>query len=152
MATGPGKAGAKVAGALMGKAKMNLNVAKPRAGTPVDVHIGRRIRAARHEAGLSQTALAEACGITFQQIQKYENGANRCAPGRLDQIAKALNRPVISFFPANGAGAPAGTDRATEMAADHYGSEIIEAFLRLTTEQRSLMRDVFMAVAEVMKA
>jgi len=148
MPTGPGKAGANVGGGRKGESQMHSNGQK-RAGTPVDLHIGHRIRAARLEAGLSQTALGQAVGITFQQIQKYERGTNRCAPGRLDQIAKALDRPVLWFFPAAVDG-ETGPDRVTEMAADHYGAEIAEVFLKLTPAQRSLMRDVFVAVAEAL--
>jgi len=56
------------------------------------------VRAKRLEIGLSQTGLAEACGITFQQIQKYENGANRVSASRLWQFAAVLGVPVDYFF------------------------------------------------------
>jgi transcriptional regulator with XRE-family HTH domain len=59
--------------------------------TSFDVTLGASIRQVRREAGVSQAALAEALGISFQQVQKYESGANRVAAGRLVQIAAALH-------------------------------------------------------------
>ena len=64
----------------------------------IDAHVGRRVRMARLAGGISQEKLATALGVTFQQIQKYENGVNRVAPGRLHAIAKILNLPVSFFF------------------------------------------------------
>jgi transcriptional regulator with XRE-family HTH domain len=78
---------------------------KTKAATPVDFEVGRRVRLERLKAGLSQTALAEQIGVTFQQVQKYENGTNRVAPGRLSQIARILNLPISSFFEIEAKGA-----------------------------------------------
>lgn len=64
----------------------------------VDVHIGRRIRVLRRERRLSQTALAEACGVTYQQIQKYENGANRVSGSSLWEVAKTLGVNIARFY------------------------------------------------------
>jgi transcriptional regulator with XRE-family HTH domain len=72
-------------------------VRKRRAGAE-DVEIGRKIRALRLERGLSQSGLAEGIGLTFQQVQKYEKGANRVSAGRLQQIANMLNVPVMFFY------------------------------------------------------
>jgi transcriptional regulator with XRE-family HTH domain len=74
------------------------SVMKKRTGDPRDVEIGRRIRALRLERGLSQTELGNLLGITFQQIQKYEKGANRVAAGRLQRIAEALDVPITFFY------------------------------------------------------
>ena len=68
-----------------------------------DVEIGRKIRALRLERGLSQSGLAEGIGLTFQQVQKYEKGANRVSAGRLQQIADILNVPVVFFYGGMGA-------------------------------------------------
>ena len=65
---------------------------------PQDTLVGRRIRARRQQLGLSQKALAEALGISYQQVQKYENGASRIGAGRLQQLAEILNVPVSVFF------------------------------------------------------
>jgi transcriptional regulator with XRE-family HTH domain len=67
---------------------------------PQDVEVGRRIRARRLELGLSLNALAAQLELTFQQVQKYESGANRVAASRLMRIADALQVPPSFFFPA----------------------------------------------------
>jgi predicted transcriptional regulator len=69
----------------MAKASINS-----RGTTPVDVHIGQKIRTRRNLLGLSQTELADAAGISFQQIQKYEKGTNRVGAGRLQQFSDGL--------------------------------------------------------------
>jgi transcriptional regulator with XRE-family HTH domain len=69
-----------------------------RSTTAVDAHIGQKIRARRILLGLSQTDLANAAGITFQQIQKYEKGANRVGASRLQQFSDALGVPPSYFF------------------------------------------------------
>src|SRR5262245_10432280 len=70
----------------------------PRQPSLVDKHVGARLRSARLEAGKSQTEVAEALGVTFQQVQKYEKGANRISAGRLYELSRLLDVPVQSFF------------------------------------------------------
>lgn len=70
-----------------------------RSATDIDVLIGRRLRAARQLKGLSQEALGEKVGVTFQQVQKYERGANRIAGSRLWSLAQTLDLPITYFFP-----------------------------------------------------
>ena len=65
---------------------------------PVDVHVGKRIRHRRWMNGTTQQQLAEAVGIKFQQIQKYETGMNRVSASRLWDISKVLNVDVAFFF------------------------------------------------------
>ncbi len=65
---------------------------------PIDVEVGRRIRVQRMARGISQTELGEKIGVTFQQVQKYEKGANRVGASRLTRIAKVLGVPVSAFF------------------------------------------------------
>jgi transcriptional regulator with XRE-family HTH domain len=65
---------------------------------PVDVEVGHRIRIERLARGLSQTALANQLGVTFQQVQKYEKGVNRVGAGRLTKIAEVLGVQVGTFF------------------------------------------------------
>ena len=79
---------------------------------PIDRHVGSRVRMRRMLAGVSQEKLGEALGLTFQQVQKYEKGANRISASRLQQIAKMLEVPVSFFFD----GAPSGD--APEGAGD----------------------------------
>jgi transcriptional regulator with XRE-family HTH domain len=83
---------------------------KQRRAGPEDVAIGQKIRALRLERGLSQEELGRAVGITFQQIQKYERGANRVSAARLQRIADALEVAVTFFYRA---GDPARAERET---------------------------------------
>jgi transcriptional regulator with XRE-family HTH domain len=64
----------------------------------VDVHVGARFRQRRSLLGMSQSKVGEAVGLTFQQIQKYERGANRMGSSRLYEFAKVLDVPVSYFF------------------------------------------------------
>ncbi len=66
--------------------------------SPVDVHVGARLRVRRTLLGMSQTTLGEAIGITFQQMQKYENGANRISASRLFDLSRVLDVPIQYFF------------------------------------------------------
>jgi transcriptional regulator with XRE-family HTH domain len=65
---------------------------------PVDRHVGLRIRMRRKELNISQEKLAEALGLTFQQVQKYERAANRVSASKLFEIARALNASVAYFY------------------------------------------------------
>ena len=71
---------------------------KKRRTTPEDAAIGRTLRALRLDRGLSQSELGREAGVTFQQVQKYEKGANRVSAARLARIAVALNVPVTAFY------------------------------------------------------
>jgi transcriptional regulator with XRE-family HTH domain len=70
----------------------------PRQVEAWDVEVGRRIRARRLECWLSQQELAHGLGITFQQVQKYEKGANRISAGRLLAICNLLQVPITFFY------------------------------------------------------
>ncbi len=65
---------------------------------PMDIHVGQRIRQRRWLVGMTQQALASKVGIKFQQIQKYETGANRVSASRIWEISKVLDVPVTYFF------------------------------------------------------
>jgi transcriptional regulator with XRE-family HTH domain len=65
---------------------------------PIDVHVGSRIRLRRNMLGLSQEKLGDAIGLTFQQVQKYERGANRVGASRLHELSRVLDVPVSFFF------------------------------------------------------
>ncbi|MDZ4761593.1 MAG: helix-turn-helix transcriptional regulator [Alphaproteobacteria bacterium] len=64
----------------------------------IDKHVGRRLRWRRRELRLSQEALAAKLGLTFQQVQKYERGANRISAGRLFELARALDTSIAYFY------------------------------------------------------
>lgn len=68
------------------------------APSPVDIHVGHRLRERRGLLGFSQEKLAETVGLTFQQIQKYERGTNRISASRLYQFSKVLDVPVSFFY------------------------------------------------------
>src|ERR1700744_4893334 len=87
--------------------------------TDIDLHLGKRLRRRRRLLGLTQQQLANAVGIRFQQIQKYECGANRISAARLYQLARALQVPVGYFYDG-----VEGQDEL-ESAASHHGGEIM---------------------------
>ena len=98
---------------------------------PVDRHVGLRIRMRRKEIGVSQERLAEALGITFQQVQKYERGANRVSASKLWEIAAALRTPVGYFYEGLGEGEPR-TGAAQDFMLTSEGLELMAAFPRIT--------------------
>ena len=87
----------------------------------VDQHVGRRVRARRGELNLSQEALAEKIGITFQQLQKYENGRNRVSAGRLYELARALETTIPYFYQGVEAVSAAYSRGVAEEGADFSG-------------------------------
>jgi transcriptional regulator with XRE-family HTH domain len=106
---------------------------------PVDRHVGARVRMRRIHIGLSQEKLGEALGITFQQIQKYEKGANRIGASRLQHAAKVLGVPVNYFFdgaPIDGhdaAGfADAGAPAYAAQGLDADAAALLAAFRRVS--------------------
>ncbi len=68
------------------------------AGDSIDVHVGKRVRERRVQLGMSQKNLAEAVGVSFQQIQKNERGTNRIGASRMFELSKVLDVPVSFFF------------------------------------------------------
>jgi transcriptional regulator with XRE-family HTH domain len=66
--------------------------------SPIDVHVGSRVRLRRTLLGMSQERLGQAIGLTFQQVQKYERGANRIGASRLYDLSRVLDVPVSFFF------------------------------------------------------
>ena len=107
--------------------------------TAEDLHVGRRIRARRAELGMSQTALGDALGLTFQQVQKYERGVNRVGAGRLSLIARHLNVDVPYFYEglAKTVRDPEAGQAESEFAGSSQGRSIIQAWPKLTGRQRA---------------
>ncbi|MFN3512399.1 MAG: helix-turn-helix domain-containing protein [Phenylobacterium sp.] len=91
------------------------------APNPIDQHVGLRIRLRRKELGVSQERLAEAIGLTFQQVQKYERAANRVSASKLYDVARALETNVAYFFE--------GLDELGEAAAPSEQRAAAQAFL-----------------------
>ena len=100
---------------------------------PVDRHVGLRIRMRRKEMGVSQERLAEALGITFQQVQKYERGANRVSASKLWEIAGALRTPVGYFYDGLEGQAGSASQQTTAQAflSSSEGLELLAAFPRI---------------------
>jgi transcriptional regulator with XRE-family HTH domain len=73
-------------------------VTRAREASDLDKLVGHNIRIQRLDRGMTQTELARAIGVSFQQIQKYENGVNRIVGGRLFKIAETLRTPVSTLF------------------------------------------------------
>lgn len=116
--------------------------AEVRGPNAVDIHVGRRVRMRRRMLGVSQQALAAALGRTFQQVQKYERGANRISASKLYEIAQTLQTPISFFFEGlEDAGttksdAPGGSvDRTlSDFLATPEGLDLAQAFPRIGGE------------------
>jgi transcriptional regulator with XRE-family HTH domain len=108
-----------------------------KAPNSIDKHIGSRVRMRRIMLGMSQEELAQALGLTFQQVQKYENGTNRVAASRIQQISETLQVPVSFLFEGrtskteslSEAPSPAYVD---EFISTRQGLALIRAFSRIT--------------------
>ncbi|MBI1198697.1 MAG: helix-turn-helix domain-containing protein [Phenylobacterium sp.] len=102
---------------------------------PIDIAVGARIRLARKTRGLSQEALASAGGITFQQIQKYERGANRVSASMLVKIARTLDTPVAELFGVNDQ-ARGVTDEVATLLGEPGALDLLRAYARLPRPSR----------------
>jgi transcriptional regulator with XRE-family HTH domain len=103
-------------------------------GDEIDIHIGKRARRRRRLLGLTQEQVAGACGVRFQQIQKYECGANRISAARIWRLARALDVPVGYFFE--------GLDETAQMSGDGEDSpESTRAFYKLGRTPRRRVSD-----------
>ena len=112
---------------------------------PVDRHVGARVRARRRACGVSQTDLGAALSLTFQQIQKYERGANRISASKLYGVARALGAPIEFFFEglpdtANADGrlskSAAADLTASEFLMSPEGPQVTALFSRLTNPRQ----------------
>ena len=103
---------------------------------PVDIHVGKRIRQQRWILGMTQQQLAEAVGIKFQQIQKYETGANRVSASRLWDIARAMSVPIAFFF--EGLEEASETEASPARAAleSKEAMHLVRAFYAIPEHQR----------------
>ena len=94
-------------------------------GSNIDVHLGKRLRRRRRLLGLTQQQLAGACGVRFQQIQKYECGANRISAARLWQLSEALEVPVGYFY--DGLADAAQREQALGEGPGEAGGEVLSS-------------------------
>jgi len=122
---------------------------------PIDKHVGARVRMRRKMLAMSQEQLADALGITYQQVQKNEKGANRIGASRLQQMSNILQVPVSFFFEdAPNASAPHGSNgsglsmaQIDDFVSDIDGLRLIGAFMRI--DNIALRRRIVMLVQEI---
>src|ERR1700757_484262 len=84
--------------ARMSRAEQVMGSDRETRPSPIDVHVGSRIRLRRTLLGMSQERLGESLGLTFQQVQKYERGVNRVGASRLFDLSRVLDVPISFFF------------------------------------------------------
>ncbi len=115
---------------------MGTQSSKPKRVTEQDRIVGERIHALRKSKGISQTALGNALGVTFQQVQKYEKGTNRVGAGRLQEIARLFEVPVSAFF-------DEGNGAVGEVQTEVFGFlrtpgaiELLRAFAAIEDDQK----------------
>lgn len=123
----------------------------------VDVFVGKRIRMRRLEIGLGQKTLGETIGITFQQIQKYENGTNRVTSSRIMQIADVLKVPPTFFFegvPRNKTD-PSQKTKAVDYVSDFVRSKdglaLLKAFMKVPKSVRRSIVEMVEKIADLEK-
>ena len=115
----------------------------------VDVYVGSRLRQRRRLLNVSQEKLADALGLTFQQVQKYERGFNRISASKLFEAARFLQSPIDYFFeglgrPEDGGSAEGGAPTASPpfmygFLADPDGAELAQAFMKVSRRRRRKM-------------
>jgi transcriptional regulator with XRE-family HTH domain len=132
----------------------HYTVATKKVPNPVDKHVGSRVRMRRQMLAMSQEKLGAALGLTFQQVQKYERGANRISASRLQQMSHVLQVPVEFFFEgAPNASEPHGSGSALSVAqiddfiSNSHGLRLIGAFMRI--DNAAVRRRIVMLVQEI---
>ena len=122
---------------------------------PTDKYVGSRVRMRRMMLGMSQEKLADALGLTFQQVQKYEKGTNRISASRLQAISQILDAPVHFFFEggpqmaksahgAHGLGENPSPAYVTDFLTTSDGLALVKAFVKIkdAAVRRSIVRMV----------
>lgn len=121
---------------------------------PVDMHVGKRIRHRRWLVGMTQQQLAENVGIKFQQIQKYETGANRVSASRLWDIADALDVPVSFFFEGIEAEEAVQEERPagqvpSDLLGDKEALDLVRSYYAIPENQRRRLFDLARVLSDV---
>ena len=116
---------------------------------PIDVHVGQKLKARRILLGISQEKLADRCGVTFQQVQKYETGANRTSASMLFTLASILEVPLDYFFAGlefeeTGSIAiqPVKTDKIYDLISDKEVYEVAFQYAMLKRENPDLVKPI----------
>lgn len=119
---------------------------------PVDVHVGKRIRHRRWLVGMTQQQLAEKVGIKFQQIQKYETGANRVSASRLWDISEVLDVPVSFFFEGLDEAKQGGMGEEqipSDLLGDKEAMDLIRSYYAIPENQRRRLFDLARVLSDV---
>ncbi|EAQ43494.1 MAG: transcriptional regulator [Roseobacter sp. MedPE-SWde] len=118
---------------------------------PVDVHVGKRIRHRRWLIGKTQQQLAEQVGIKFQQIQKYETGANRVSASRLWDISDAMDVPVSFFFEGLDEEAKDGGKSAVpdDLMGDKEALDLVRSYYAIPENQRRRLFELARVLSDV---
>jgi transcriptional regulator with XRE-family HTH domain len=117
---------------------------------PIDIFVGQRVRSRRKALGMSQEFLAGALGLTFQQVQKYERGANRISASKLAAIAKAQQAPIAFYFPETDDDVAAVTPQQASMAewlATAQAHDLAHIISQLPAEHRRRVSNAVVGVA-----
>jgi len=141
----------KAHGALYWPAQETMNGNRKMAH-PVDVHVGKRIRHRRWLVGMTQQQLAEKVGIKFQQIQKYETGANRVSASRLWDIAEALEVPVSFFFEgieAEGTQSSTSDNVPADILGDKEALDLVRSYYAIPENQRRRLFELARVLSDV---
>ena len=119
---------------------------------PIDVLVGQNIRICRLQQKFSQTELGRRIGVTFQQVQKYEKGANRVGASRLSQIADVLGVPLLALFDGSATAAAQHTDTddtPRALLANPHSLRLLQGFDRIGSEAaRTALLELVDALAE----
>ncbi|WP_027259493.1 helix-turn-helix domain-containing protein [Leisingera aquimarina] len=119
---------------------------------PVDVHVGKRIRHRRWLIGMTQQQLAEQVGIKFQQIQKYETGANRVSASRLWDISDALEVAVSFFFEGLQEEGKAPAEKASvpeDLMGDKEALDLVRSYYAIPENQRRRLFELARVLSDV---
>lgn len=125
---------------------------------PIDIHVGSRVRLRRTLLGMSQEKLGDALGLTFQQIQKYERGANRIGSSRLFKLSQILDVPVSFFFDDMPEAIEKATSGLSEAPTEPFEAdqlskretlELVRAYYRIDEQKvRKRMFELVKAIAQ----
>jgi transcriptional regulator with XRE-family HTH domain len=119
---------------------------------PIDKHVGDRVRMRRLMLDMSQTDLADALGLTFQQVQKYEKGTNRIGASRLQHISQILQAPVPFFFEGvmEASGVPPTAQRAAEAPSPSDVTQVTDSYVTdfFATSDGLFLMKAFMRIAD----
>ncbi len=116
---------------------------------PVDVHVGKRIRHKRWLLGMTQQQLAAAIGVKFQQVQKYETGANRVSCSRLWECAEALDCDVSFFFEGLEGSKSKKSSVSADLMTDKEALDLVRSYYAIPESQRKKLFELARALSDM---